>query len=428
MSELPPVAALRRELHSLPEYGWQEYRATWRLSELLARRGFRISYLSDLLTDPEKEVPDCASGRDEAKARAASEGADPDLMERLKVPGFIAMIDGALPGSAVGLRCDIDAVGVSEAMSEEHAPARLSFASRHPGLAHACGHDGHMALATHAACRIASRKERLRGSYVFLFQPAEEGCRGAMRLTDLPQIRQLDALIGFHLGICAADGEIVADPSDFLVSTKFDVEITGRSAHAGIEPEKGINALRCACGIADRLFRLGELRATSRFNIGNFASANARNVICDRVAFQCECRDRTEKDNHEIFAKAQDIIRSECDRSGCKYHLAVTGEACSIKNSPVLVKTIAESAEDLGYRVYDTRSFGACEDCGHLIRAVQSAGGAGAYFVMGNTISAGHHNRLFDLSETWLEKDVRLLFEVLTRAADGRLPPRNANR
>lgn len=421
-NEAAALIRLRRDLHRHPEAAWQEYRTTALVERILRDAGLAILRLGDLLPDPGKDAPGCQEYAAQAKDRALAEDAPPEIIRKLRLPGLLAVLDTGRPGPRRGLRCDLDAVPVQEAEDAGHRPFREGFASAHPGISHACGHDGHTALVVHTALRLAARRDSLRGSWVFIFQPAEEGCRGAWALRSLPQIRELDELYGFHLGICARDGEIVSDPDHFLVSTKFDVTIRGLSAHAGIEPEKGINALRCACESALRLFELGSLRPSARFNIGMFSSPNPRNAVADHVTFQCECRDLTEKGNDEILERAREILRETCSRHGCGLDTVITGRAASITNSPTLAAAVARAGAAAGLKEGSNRHFNACEDCGHLIRAVQDAGGEGAYFVIGNSTAAGHHSNRFDLSEESLPQALDLLTCLLTADSNSEAP------
>ncbi len=415
--EISDLIRLRRDLHQYPEYGWCEYRTTSIVATALRRAGYTIKYLSDLLNPQQlmRDVPDLTINDEEQKRRAIAEGADPQIISPLVIPGLIATIEAPTPGIRRGLRCDIDAVNVTESGEDNHLPVQMHFQSLHDRLHHACGHDGHCALAVHCALMIAGKIKDLCGSYTFIFQPAEEGCRGAYALRHLPQITRLDELYGFHLGICARDHELVVNPCDFLVSTKFNVTVYGKSAHAGIEPHRGINALECSCKIATELLALRRIRSSARFNIGKFFSDNARNVVADKVTFQCESRDETDEGNEEIFELAQKIIAAHCQELGCRWQLDIVGRACGIDNSPKLLDRLRAIGPKCNFKVIERRSFNACEDCGHLIAAVQQNGGSGAYLVIGNSIAAGHHNSAFDLSEEALPQDLQLLYQIMSQ-------------
>ena len=404
------LISIRRDLHRHPEPGWCEFRTTSVIFSYLKSFGYQISMLDRLINTD--EILGDGSDHCSEKKRAAAEGADAELIGPLRCTGLIATISSVLPDPDTGFRFDIDAVAVGESDSPDHTPNRLGFASVHPGISHACGHDGHTALGIVLAKYISDNISRLRGKFTLIFQPAEEGCRGAWSIRNLAQIRNLDRLFAFHLGICATSGQLVLHPDHFLVSNKFRVEIHGRSAHAGIEPEKGINALHCAAAAADRIFRLAEIRPSARTNLGCFTSLNAQNVICDYVSFTGECRDVTDSLNAQLYQEICSIIQEECARFGARYTITPTGIARAVVNSPQLDEPVCRAAAECGLEIIDSAPFNACEDCGHLIAAVQNEGNSAGYYVLGNKICGRHHSPDFDLDEKALTGSLHFLFRL----------------
>lgn len=410
------LIAVRRDLHKYPESGWCEFRTTAVIAGYLRDFGYRIHFLSDLI-EPDSMLGNTADLKAE-KERAVSEGADPELVNRLKCTGLIATIESGKPGENYGFRFDIDAVSVGESSSADHLPAKYGFRSVHENVSHACGHDGHTALGIALARYIAGSIASLSGRFTLVFQPAEEGCRGAYSLRDLKLIRETDQFYAFHLGICAGNYEIVLAPDNFLVSTKFKVEIFGRSAHAGIEPEKGINALHCAALIAVRIFELGKSGPSSRTNIGNFISGNAQNVISDYVSFNGECRDATEEQNNGLMKRIYDITEEICSQFHAGYKITVTGQACGIHNSPEQSVHVEKAAASSGLKIIESAHFNACEDCGHLIKAIQDEGKSAGYYILGNSIRGRHHSPEFDLDENSLRADLNFLTALVHAIAD----------
>jgi amidohydrolase len=82
--------------------------------------------------------------------------------------GTVALLEGARPGPTILIRADMDGLPIRE-------ETRVPFASKVPGMMHACGHDGHVAMALVAAKLLRKRRASLRGNVKFMFQPAEEG-------------------------------------------------------------------------------------------------------------------------------------------------------------------------------------------------------------------------------------------------------------
>ena len=134
---------------------------------------------------------------------------------------------------------------------------------------HACGHDGHMALGLGlAALLTAPGAAPLRQRVRLLFQPAEEGVRGAASM--IAHVAGARHFLAVHIGLGAPrSGDLVTGVGAFLATSKFDVRFTGRAAHAGAAPEQGRDALK---GAASALLGLHALprhgHGTSRICVG----------------------------------------------------------------------------------------------------------------------------------------------------------------
>lgn len=90
----------------------------------------------------------------------------------------------------------------------------------------------------------------------------------------------MDALLALHIGIHANSGELVVNPTEFLCSTKFDVEFMGQAAHAGLEPNAGHNALAAACMATTAMLGIPRHRdGMTRINVGQLNGGSGRNVI-----------------------------------------------------------------------------------------------------------------------------------------------------
>ena len=400
----------RRDLHKHPELGWCEFRTTSIVAEHLQGLGYQIYFINDLI-DP-KSVIGRSIDLSKEKARVLQAGANAKIINDLEYTGLIATLNFAQAGANIGFRFDLDAVAVQESHDPDHLPYTLGFHSLYQGINHACGHDGHVALGLSLATYIATHKDQFKGSVTLIFQPAEEGCRGAYSLKDLTLIKQIDLFYAFHLGICAKSYELVLNPDHFLVSSKFKIEIFGKSVHAGINPKLGINALHCAVCVADQIFRLAEIRSSARTNLGNFISNNAQNVISDYVSFNAECRDLTEKLNYELVTKIKDILSSTCEKFKASYKLTLIGCATDFKNSESQAQMVKRVALSLGHKVLETGAFNACEDCSLIIKSIQEANHQASYYVLGNSIKAPHHSEKFDLDESSLKANLSFLINL----------------
>ena len=156
------LVACRRDLHAHPELAWTEFRTASHVAKSLKALGYEV-LMGDacMKADEMMGVPDKAE-LSRAMGRAIKEGADPELVKKMEggKTGVVGIMHFAKPGKTVGLRFDMDCLLVEENPTDAHRPTRDGFASTHPGLMHACGHDGHTAIGLGVARLIAAHKER----------------------------------------------------------------------------------------------------------------------------------------------------------------------------------------------------------------------------------------------------------------------------
>jgi aminobenzoyl-glutamate utilization protein A len=399
----------RRSLHRLPEAAWCEFRTSSLIAHHLSELGFDVMLGDKLLAST------LIMGRDidvaAQKERALRQGAHPDWLARIEeITGVMGLWDSGRPGPTLAFRFDIDAVEVDESQQEQHLPSQDGWRSSNPGWMHACAHDGHTAIGLVLAERIAALAEQINGRIKLFFQPAEEGCRGGKALAAGGQLDDVDALLALHIGIHAKSGELVVNPTEFLCSTKFDVEFMGRAAHAGLEPNAGSNALAAACMATTAMLGIPRHRdGMTRINIGQLNGGSGRNVIPGHARLQGETRGASPELNSYMFGQVQQIVEGAALMQGATYLIRKQGEAIGIENSPALLEEIVPLAQALALETVHTRRFGASEDAGFLIERVQHNGGQAAYLILGADLAAPHHHPEFDFDETVLVQGVALL-------------------
>ena len=147
METAEKIIQWRRELHRHPEEGWTEFWTTGFVARQLADMGLAPRVGQEVI-DPAARMGLPVPGVEaRARQRALAEGLEPCWLERMgRTTGLVADAGPADAPLALVLRCDMDALPLMEAQEASHRPVREGFASRHEGLCHACGHDGHMAL------------------------------------------------------------------------------------------------------------------------------------------------------------------------------------------------------------------------------------------------------------------------------------------
>jgi amidohydrolase len=185
------VVALRRDLHQHPELAFEEFRTAETVAKVLGEAGLEV--------------------------RRGVAGT-----------GVVGVLRGTRPGRTMLIRADMDALPIQE------APDR-PYASRVAGKMHACGHDGHTAMAATAARILSRRRAALRGNVVFAFQPAEETTGGADLMIQQGALDdpKVGAAIGIHLANTLSVGQVSAQAGPITAATDgFALTITGRGGHA----------------------------------------------------------------------------------------------------------------------------------------------------------------------------------------------------
>lgn len=416
------LSKLRREFHAYPEAGWEEFYTTAKIIKHLKEFGcFKI------LTSKECINKDFVRGRDEAaalasKERAIKNGADPDIIDSMgDLTGCVAVFDSGRTGSMLGFRFDIDCVCVSESSDSTHKPNALGFSSKNVGRMHSCGHDGHISMGLGVAKFISEHKDSLKGKIKLVFQPAEEGVRGAAAIANSGVLDDIDYFATSHIGFCAKSGEIVINPLNFLCTSKIDVSFSGAPAHAGACPDEGKNALLAACFAVTQMHAISRhKKGMSRINVGRIEAGSGRNVIADSAKLQIEVRGETSEINEYMLNRVKEIADGTASAWEVGVKTQIVGEACELNNSPEMLELLkqvldSETLRQKLNKIVASREFNASEDATLLIRRVQEKGGVACYFILGADISAGHHESEFDFDEDVLETGVLIYSSLIKR-------------
>lgn len=371
---LPELTAIRRDFYRFAEPGWMEMRTT----SLLARRLTDLGY--EVLTGPAVCKADARMGL--PSADALENGADPEflLVTRGGFTGVIATLHCG-EGPTVALRFDIDALGVLEASDKTHLPHREDFASVTPGVMHACGHDGHAAVGIGTAMLL---REQLHGTVRLIFQPAEEGVRGASSVVAAGHLDGADYALAAHVfpaGKAAGlvdIGVLKENGQGGLATSKLDVTFRGRSAHAGIAPQE------------------------------------SRNVICETAMLELEVRGQTTEANEYMLRRAQQIAKSAAEMQDCTVETQAMGHAAALTCDWTLSERVERVCkETLGLRVMRVGSLGGgSEDFSCMAQRVQQQSGQAAYVGLLCTCPAANHNEHFDFDEQALANGAAMFTTV----------------
>lgn len=410
------MVAFRRDLHKHAEPGWFEFRTSSRVAERLAQLGYKVGVGREIIE--EKDV----MGRDGKGVpaqvdRALRQGAQKEWIDRMAgFTGVLAVLDTGRPGPVISLRFDLDAVEVNEVQERVHRPFREGFSSVNPGVMHACGHDGHTAMGLGLASVLMGQRDSLKGVIKLIFQPAEEGVRGAKAIVGKGILDDSDFFLAVHLGMGVPTGRVVAGVTGFLCTTKFDVEYRGCPAHAGAAPNEGCNALLAAANAALNLHAIAPHReGISRVNVGVLSAGEGRNVVPSHALLKVETRGQTDAVASYMFDRASTIVASGAAMYGVEWSLRKRGESTTARSDESLVELVAGAALKTGCfaEVGRYAEPGGSDDAAWMMRRVQERGGRATYILLGADIAAGHHNGAFDFDESVLFQGVGLLDDVI---------------
>lgn len=423
--------AYRRQFHSHPETGWLCFYATAVIAEQLKACGYRLLVGRELLGDlpladpPAEEETDRAIRR--ARDRISHSGGQASMaavtywLNRMqRRTGALAILEPAAGRweHTVMYRFDMDALPIEESEKPGHFPRAEGFASDLRGVSHACGHDGHMAAGLVCAERIAREKiaDRCRTRFLFLFQPAEEGVRGASAVAErLPLLvgGRIDRFFAGHIGFTGPDC-FVAGAGGFLETSKFDAVFTGKSAHAGRNPEEGRNALLAAAQAVTAMYQIEKPDSgIGRINVGVMHAGEARNAIAAHARIMAETRGSGSAENKYMKKQGISCIMNAARENGVSAEILPMGESVCADSSPDLAEKVLAmpSVRNLYSECRASQAFGASEDAAVLMNYVQRRGGAAVYMLFGTALAADNHQPDFDFDESVLGRMLRIFYE-----------------
>lgn len=464
----------RRLFHKYPEPGWLTFFATIFIAEHLEKAGFKVLVGREILKDEKRMDPpteeETALWKQRAVKLAIEQGIAEDKVATWITrmdhrTGIVAILDTKREGKTKAFRFDMDALTVAESMDVDRVPVKEQFVSQYQGVCHACGHDGHMALgltfAEYLAEQVKQKQHgnlehcvenqvkqhgrsidcvdrtsagevisngnvskfnetiadlsgsvagKICGRYMFIFQPAEEGVRGAFAFRHQWNFGKIDELYCCHIGFAPED-TFVAGAKGFLATSKFDVTFTGKSAHAGLAPERGRNALLAAAkATMDMQVFPRPKTGITRLNVGKMEAGEARNTIPAHAKMIVETRGETGELNTYMKEQALSCIERAAKEYGVTYEVQFQGESVSAASDEALSQKVLAVAKSTGcfldYML--TKDFGASDDGAVFMDMVEQQSGKAVYMLLGTRIRGLHHESVFDFDESVLDKGFTL--------------------
>jgi len=334
--------------------------------------------------------------------------------------GVIGLLEGSQPGPVVMLRFDMDALPIQEANQTD-------YVSQTPGVMHACGHDAHTAIGMGIAQLMIKYRDELKGTLKFVFQPAEEGCGGALAMIadGVLEDPKPEVALGLHvwndqrLGFLAAGSGGVMAAADI-----FTIKVQGKGGH-GAQPHLCVDAVLVAAQIVTALqsvvARNVNPRQTAVVTVGTIHAGTAFNIIADAAELTGTIRTFDTFVREDIFRRMTEVVENTARALGASATLEVKTISPATINADRPTQLVREAAiEVLGAENVTADQFTmTAEDMSEFLNRVP-----GCFFFIGSAnaekgLNAAHHNPHFDIDEAVLPLGVAVLSEAALRCLNG---------
>lgn len=374
---------LRRDFHAHPELGYQEQRTSAAVAKHLRASGLQVRT---------------------GVART----------------GVVGLLRGTRPGPTVMWRADMDALPIVEAND-------VPYKSTNPGVMHACGHDGHTAIALTLARRLAAERSTLAGTVKFVFQPAEEGPGGAepMIAAGVLERPKVDCALGLHLWNNFPVGKIGAPGGPLLASAdKFELTIRGKGGH-GAMPHLAVDPIVVAAQMVTAFQTIVSRNVnpleSAVVSVCQIQGGEAHNVLPESVKMVGTLRAFRADVRRHIERRVREIATSVAKAGGARVQFDFfPGYPPTINNAEVAAQLRTVAAEVVGAdRVTSEGQTLGGEDMSYFLERVP-----GCYFFLGSAnekrgLHYSHHHPRFDFDEAALaigvEIGARMIRQVLSR-------------
>lgn len=300
----------------------------------------------------------------------------------------------------IAFRTDADALPIQEKNKTE-------YVSTHPGWMHACGHDGHMAIALELARRL-SGKEDMHWNVLIVFQPAEETTGGARDLcaTGIFRKYNVQAIFGLHLWPGLPEGMIASRKNEMMSrSCEVNVDVYGKSAHIA-KAEEGIDALAAGAEFYRRAMKMESALPKNIFRLlkfGKFQSGTVRNALSGHTHMEGSLRAFQDEIFYSMRASLVSIAKEIEQSSGCTIDVYMNDGYPAVMNPGDLHRRVRKS---VGFFELDKPSM-ITEDFSWYQRELP-----GMFFFLGTGASPALHADNFDFNEAILEKGADFFEEL----------------
>jgi len=335
--------------------------------------------------------------------------------------GIVATIRGSRPGKVFAIRADMDALPIQE-------QNKVPYKSQHDGIMHACGHDGHTAIALGTAYYLSQHQDDFAGTVKIIFQPAEEGLGGAEPMVEAGVLKNpdVDAIIGLHLWNQLPLGTVGVRSGALMAAVEcFDCVIQGKGGHGAI-PQQTVDSVVVGSQVVNALQAIVARNVnpidSAVVTVGEFHAGTAHNVIADSAKMSGTVRYFNPLYKGYFGKRMEQVIKGVCDSQGATYNLHYWELYPPVINDGAiadLVRSVAEEVVESAIGVVPECQTMGGEDMSFFLQAVP-----GCYFFLGSANAAKglaypHHHPRFDFDETALGMGVEIFVRCVEKFCHG---------
>ena len=313
---------LRRDFHMHPELGYQEFRTSEKVAEYLRGLGLEVT-------------------------------------THITKTGVTGLLNADVEGPTLLMRSDMDALEVTEESGVE-------FASKEPGLMHACGHDASMASLLTAARILSERKDQIKGRILFVFQPNEENAGALNMIKEGKLIETYDpkGCMAIHYWPYLKTGQLGLTAGAVMAGTDhFHIRIIGKGGHTG-SPHLAVDPILCSSAVLLALQSIQtreiNIQKPTLIMVGKMYGGTASNIVPDDVVLEGTARYLYRMtDEEDLRGRMERSIKSTCEAYGATYELEWTDSHPAVYNDGQvvdLVKSVVPSIRENSISIVEERS------------------------------------------------------------------------
>lgn len=331
--------------------------------------------------------------------------------------GIVATINSDRAGKVLAIRADMDALPIQE-------ENEVDYRSLHDGKMHACGHDGHVAIALGTVYYLAQNRHSWSGTVKFIFQPAEEGPGGAKPMIEAGVLKNpdVDAIIGLHLWNNLPLGQVGVRSGALMAAVEcFRCRILGKGGH-GAMPHQTQDAIVIASQVVNALQTIVGRNVNpldaAVVTVGEFHAGTALNVIADTAKMSGTVRYFNPQLENFISQRIEALIAGVCQSHGAKYELDYWQLYPPVINNSEITELVRSVAVDVVETpigvVPECQTMGG-EDMSFFLNEIP-----GCYFFLGAAnsekgLAYPHHHPRFDFDETALSMGVEIFVRCVEK-------------